>query len=65
MNEQRQHVTASQFTDRILYCVECHEPFVFTRGEQLFFRHQGFMNDPRRCKECRIKAQARREKLKR
>lgn len=58
---QHERSTESQFTDRILYCVECHEPFVFTRGEQIFFRGRGFNNDPRRCKDCRPKAKARRE----
>lgn len=59
---EHERLTEAQFTDRILYCVECHEPFVFTRGEQIFFRGRGFNNDPRRCKECRIKAKQRREK---
>lgn len=42
-----------QFVDRILICSDCHGEFVFTAGEQLFFRDKQFKNDPKRCKPCK------------
>jgi CxxC-x17-CxxC domain-containing protein len=43
------------FTDRVLQCVECGGDFVFTAGEQLFFHDKQFLNDPKRCKQCKGK----------
>jgi len=41
------------FQDRQLTCVECGQQFVFTAGEQEFFRDQGLTDDPQRCPPCR------------
>ena len=41
------------FLDRTLQCSDCHEEFVFTAGEQLFFHDKEFKNDPKRCKPCK------------
>jgi len=38
--------------DRDLTCSECGVQFVFSAGEQSFFRDKGFMHDPKRCKKC-------------
>jgi CxxC-x17-CxxC domain-containing protein len=46
---------AMEFTDRVLTCVDCGAEFVFTAGEQLFFHDKQFMNDPKRCKQCKAK----------
>jgi CxxC-x17-CxxC domain-containing protein len=43
------------FQDRILKCSDCGADFVFTAGEQLFFREKHFENDPKHCKQCRAK----------
>jgi CxxC-x17-CxxC domain-containing protein len=43
------------FTDRILTCIDCGAEFVFTAGEQVFFHDKQFMNDPKRCKQCKAK----------
>ena len=43
------------YVDRVLKCVDCGADFVFTAGEQLFFRDKLFMNDPKRCKQCKAK----------
>ncbi len=43
----------TQFEDRILTCSDCHQEFVFTAGEQLFFHDKQFKNDPKRCKPCK------------
>lgn len=42
-----------ELTDRVLKCVDCGVDFVFTAGEQLFFREKQFHNDPKRCKRCK------------
>jgi CxxC-x17-CxxC domain-containing protein len=39
--------------DRELKCSECGEMFVFSAGEQQFFRDRGFNHDPKRCKQCK------------
>ncbi|MGB8262145.1 MAG: zinc-ribbon domain containing protein [Terracidiphilus sp.] len=44
-----------EFSDKILKCVDCGKDFVFTAGEQLFFRDKQFKNDPKRCKPCKAK----------
>ncbi|HEV2274390.1 MAG TPA: zinc-ribbon domain containing protein [Acidobacteriaceae bacterium] len=44
-----------EFVDKVLKCVDCGNDFVFTAGEQLFFHDKQFKNDPKRCKQCKIK----------
>jgi uncharacterized membrane protein YgcG len=39
--------------DKNLVCKDCHKEFVFTEGEQAFYREKGFDNEPQRCPECR------------
>jgi DNA-directed RNA polymerase subunit RPC12/RpoP len=39
--------------DRKITCRDCGKEFVFTEGEQEFYREKGFENDPVRCPECR------------
>ncbi len=39
--------------DRNLVCKDCDKEFVFTEGEQEFYKEKGFENDPVRCPECR------------
>ena len=39
--------------DKILVCKDCKAEFVFTEGEQAFFKEKGFDNEPQRCPECR------------
>ena len=42
-----------EIQDKRLMCVSCGREFVFTVGEQLFFREKGLTNDPKRCKQCK------------
>ncbi len=44
-----------EFQDRTLVCVECHQEFIFTAGEQLFYHDKNFKNEPKRCKACKTK----------
>ena len=40
-------------TDKTLTCRDCGSEFVFTVGEQEFYKEKGFENDPVRCPDCR------------
>jgi len=40
-------------SDKTLVCKDCGKDFVFTEGEQAFYKEKGFENDPLRCPECR------------
>jgi len=39
--------------DRALKCRDCGEEFVFTAGEQTFYKERGFQHEPTRCRRCR------------
>lgn len=39
--------------DKTIVCKDCHKEFVFTEGEQEFYKEKGFDNEPQRCPECR------------
>ena len=48
------------FVDTGILCIDCGSDFVWTIGEQVFFRDKGLRNPPKRCKECK---QAKNERL--
>ncbi len=39
--------------DKTLVCKDCNSEFVFTEGEQAFYKEKGFENEPQRCPDCR------------
>ncbi len=39
--------------DKTLVCKDCSNDFVFTEGEQEFYKEKGFDNEPQRCADCR------------
>lgn len=39
--------------DKKIVCKDCGTEFVFTVGEQEFYKSKGFTNDPVRCAACR------------
>ena len=39
--------------DKVIKCRDCGEEFVFTAGEQAFYRERGFQHEPTRCRRCR------------
>ncbi|MGI6161792.1 MAG: zinc-ribbon domain-containing protein [Christensenellales bacterium] len=41
------------FEDKVLQCRDCGVEFVFSVGEQEFYKEKGFDNQPTRCVECR------------
>ena len=46
-------VGEEEFVDETLVCKECGNEFVFTAGEQQFYKEKGFLNKPKSCKACR------------
>ena len=42
-----------EFEDKTLVCQDCGNEFVFTAGEQEFYKEKGLDNEPKRCVECR------------
>ena len=44
-----------EYRDKTLVCIECHQQFVWTAGEQLFYADKNFKNEPKRCKDCKRK----------
>jgi CxxC-x17-CxxC domain-containing protein len=48
------------FSDRDVLCSNCGAQFVFSAGEQQFYREMGFVNEPRHCKQCKAKRELRR-----
>ena len=46
--------------DKDLCCAACANSFVFTRGEQEFFRSRGLENEPKKCPNCRVLSRVKR-----
>ena len=44
--------------DKKLVCKDCGSEFVFTVGEQEFYKEKGFDNEPVRCADCRRASKA-------
>ena len=42
-----------EFEDKPIFCLDCSQSFVWTVGEQIFFRDKNLLNPPKRCKECK------------
>ena len=41
------------FQDKSLQCSDCGATFTFSVEEQEFFQSKGYVNEPKRCPECR------------
>ncbi len=41
------------FEDKEIDCIDCFDSFVWTNGEQFFFRDKGLKHPPKRCKPCK------------
>lgn len=46
--------------DKTLVCKDCGNQFIFSEGEQAFYKEKGFENEPQRCPECRRARKAQR-----
>ena len=51
---QKTFADESNFEDTNIGCIDCGKDFVWTVGEQIFFRDKGLQNPPKRCKECKL-----------
>jgi len=51
--------------DKILKCKECGADFVFSAGEQAFYAEKGLVNEPSRCRECRVRRKEQRQEANR
>lgn len=49
-----------ELQDKTLKCVDCGADFTFSASEQEFYQSKGFVNEPKRCPECRSKHKANR-----
>lgn len=49
--------------DKTLVCKDCGAEFVFTEGEQEFYKEKGFTNEPTRCPDCRKARKAQRNRF--
>lgn len=49
----------NELQDREILCIDCDSDFVWTAGEQAFFRDKNLQNPPKRCKECKQAKNAR------
>lgn len=43
----------SDFEDMAILCSDCGCEFVWTAGEQIFFRDKNLLNPPKRCRDCK------------
>lgn len=46
--------------DTTIICNDCSKDFIWSVGEQIFFRDKGLQNPPKRCKSCK---QAKNERI--
>lgn len=44
---------AAEFDDMAILCIDCSREFIWTAGEQLFFRDKCLQNPPKRCRACK------------
>ena len=43
----------AQLEDKTINCIDCSKDFIWSVGEQSFFRDKGLQNPPKRCKPCK------------
>ncbi len=43
----------AELEDSDILCIDCSQTFVWTSGEQAFFRDKSLQNPPKRCKGCK------------
>jgi CxxC-x17-CxxC domain-containing protein len=55
MSEESSHnpESASELSDSPMICIDCNNEFLWTAGEQQFFRDKGLQNPPKRCRPCK------------
>lgn len=43
----------AEFEDVNIICSDCGSNFIWTSGEQVFFRDKNLLNPPKRCRDCK------------
>jgi len=43
----------AEFQDKPILCIDCDSEFIWSAGEQVFFRDKRLENPPRRCRGCK------------
>lgn len=51
--QQTQQQTGAVFLDRSIPCVDCGDRFIWSAGQQAFFRDVGLQHEPKRCTPCK------------
>ena len=59
-SQQSNFVEPSEFEDQSILCIDCGKDFIWTAGEQNFYRDKELQNPPKRCKTCK---QAKNERI--
>jgi len=44
---------ATDLSDSTIQCIDCSQDFIWSAGEQAFFRDKLLQNPPKRCKDCK------------
>ena len=65
LNNSNGHVSQissveNELPDVVIICINCEQDFIWTTGEQQFYRDKGLQNPPKRCKPCK---QAKNERI--
>ena len=50
---EKNSANAGLIEDTSIQCIDCSQDFIWTIGEQTFFRDKGLQNPPKRCKPCK------------
>jgi len=50
--EERLNTNNPETEDKILSCIDCNAPFIFSVGEQRYYASKG-LSIPKRCPQCR------------
>ena len=59
-NLQNSFEVNDDLEEQTILCIDCNNNFIWSIGEQTFYRDKGLKNPPKRCKECK---QAKNERL--
>jgi CxxC-x17-CxxC domain-containing protein len=52
-SDQKSRSAEADFYDKKISCIDCGTKFLWTIGEQIFFRDKGLQNPPKRCRHCK------------
>lgn len=50
---EKTFASEDDFVDKEIECIDCGEIFLWSSGEQLFFKDKGLKHPPKRCKPCK------------